>query len=97
MFNYLIFKEASMLAIYIFKLAPITTFSPSNIGITFPSNFYLDSTKIAVSLATQLNYNNLQGLISISTAVRNIRIKSYPKFMISDASIYLTNICAQIN
>lgn len=39
----------------------------------------------------------MQGLISNSTAVRNIRIKSYPAFTISATSIYLTNISAQIN
>jgi hypothetical protein len=32
-------KEAGLMATYIFKISPISTFNPSNLGITFPNNF----------------------------------------------------------
>jgi len=34
-------KEAGLMATYIFKVAPISTFNPANMGLTFPRNFFL--------------------------------------------------------
>lgn len=36
-------KEAGLLATYIFKISPITTYTPNNLGITFPNNFVISS------------------------------------------------------
>lgn len=74
-------------------------------GVTFPSNFYIDSTQIQVAIAitqidnffTYLTYNNIQALISNASAVNNIWISSYPTFTAADTSIYLTNITAQVS
>ena len=35
-------KEAGLMATYIFKISPVTSFNPNNIGITFPDNFFVD-------------------------------------------------------
>ena len=93
------------MASYIFKLAPISSFTPTNLGITFPTNFYIDPSKVSISLFTTrinnlfslLNYNNIQGLINNSTAVGSVRVKSYPKFSVSGTSIYITNVTSQVN
>ena len=34
-------KEAGLMATYIFKLSPISSFTPENMAITFPDNFYV--------------------------------------------------------
>lgn len=36
-------KEAGLMATYIFKISPMTSFSPNNLGVEFPSNFYIKS------------------------------------------------------
>lgn len=90
---------------YVFKIAPISSFSPSNLGITFPSNFYLDGTKIAVSIYLNaqnnifslLNYNNIQSLISNASSLAGARVSSYPTFTVSASSVYLTNITNQLS
>ncbi len=74
------------MATYVFKIAPISTFTPTNLGITFPSNFYIDSTSVNVAIFNNaknnifslLTYNNIQGLINNVTSIANARISSYP-------------------
>ena len=34
-------KEAGLMATYIFKISPISSFTPKNLGITFPKNFFI--------------------------------------------------------
>jgi hypothetical protein len=34
-------KEAGLSSTYVFKVSPVSGFTPSNMGISFPSNFYL--------------------------------------------------------
>ncbi len=75
---------------YVFKIAPMSSFSPTNLGITFPSNFYIDPTKLRVSIFLNarnnifsiLNYNNIQSLINNSTSIANSYISSYPSFTV---------------
>jgi hypothetical protein len=90
---------------YIFKISPVSGFTPSNLGITFPSNFYLDSTKLTIAVAntklsnffSYLTYNNIQALMANSSAVANTRVNSYPTFTVSGSSAYLTNITNQVS
>lgn len=89
---------------YVFQIAPISSFSPSNLGITFPSNFYIDSTKVKVSILntaqnnffSQLTYNNIQSLINNVSSVNNLSISSFPNFTVTSTSVYLTNIQSQV-
>ncbi len=43
-------KEAGLMATYIFKITPISTFNPSNLGITFPSNFNIEISDLIVGI-----------------------------------------------
>lgn len=98
-------KEAGLSSTYVFKISPVSGFSPSNLGLTFPSNFNLDSSKITVAIAnTELNnlfasltYNNMQALISNSTPISGTWISAYPSFSVSGSSVYLTNITRQVS
>jgi len=98
-------KEAGLSSTYIFKISPVSGFTPSNLGITFPSNFYLDSSKLTIAMASTklsnffsyLTYNNIQALISNSSSVANTRISSYPRFTVSGTSAYLTSITNQVS
>lgn len=98
-------KEAGLSSTYVFKISPVSGFTPSNLGISFPSNFYLDSTKLTIAIANTklsnffdyLTYNNIQTLISNSSAVANTRVNSYPTFSVSGTSVYLTNIGSQVS
>lgn len=83
-------KEAGLMATYIFRIAPISSFTPNNLGVEFPSNFYLKSSEISVGLTTSnnsilfssLTYNNVQKLISNLSAVDGVTLKAYPTFKI---------------
>lgn len=98
-------KEAGLMSTYAFKISPISTFSPSNLGISFPSNFYIDSTKITVSILNHaqnnlfslLTYNNIQSLISNASKIAGASISSYPKFKVIGTSVYLINITGQVS
>jgi len=99
-------KEAGLLSTYIFKISPISTFNPSNLGITFPDNFFIDANQLTIGLTTTslsnffdiLNYNNIQVLINNASAVGGVTLKSYPTFSVSKNSIiYLTNISSSLN
>jgi hypothetical protein len=98
-------KEAGLSSTYIFKISPVSGFSPSNLGITFPSNFYLDSSKLTIAIAntpdanffSHLTYNNIQALISNASAVDGTSINSYPTFSATTDSIYLSNITQQVS
>jgi hypothetical protein len=90
---------------YVFKISPISTFSPSNLGISFPSNFYIDSTQISVSIFLNaqnnifslLTYNNIQSLINNASTLAGTSVSSYPAFSVIGTSVYLTNITGQVN
>jgi len=90
---------------YIFRIAPISTFTPSNLGITFPDNFNVNPSKVQVSIANsannrffkELTYNNIQALVNNVSAIAGVRISSYPHFTVSDLSLYLTNITGQVS
>ncbi len=94
-----------MSSTYVFKIAPITSFTPTNLGVTFPSNFYVDGTKLKVAIANTaisnffsfLTYNNIQALISNASAINRIWISSYPTFTTSASSLYLNNITNQVS
>lgn len=98
-------KEAGLMSTYIFKISPISTFTPSNLGISFPNNFYIDSTKLKVSITntptnnffSMLNYNNIQALVNNVSAVGGVSISSYPTFTVTDTSVYLTSITGQVS
>ena len=98
-------KEAGLSSTYVFKISPVSGFSPTNLGITFPSNFYIDSSTMTVAIANTklsnffsiLTYNNIQALVSNTSAVRGIRVSSYPTFSVSGTSVYMTNITAQVS
>lgn len=98
-------KEAGLMSTYVFKMAPISTFTPTNIGITFPNNFYIDPTKISVSiylnaqnnLFSLLNYNNIQSLLNNATSLAGAKISSYPTSSVVGTSVYLTGISSQVN
>jgi hypothetical protein len=44
-------KEAGLMATYVFKVAPISSFDPANMGVTFPSNFFLSQADLIIGLA----------------------------------------------
>lgn len=98
-------KEAGLMSTYVFKIAPISTFSPSNLGISFPSNFYIDSSKITVCILNHaqnnifslLTYNNIQSLISNASKIAGVSISSYPTFQVVGTSVYLVNISGQVS
>ena len=98
-------KEAGLMSTYAFRIAPISTFAPTNLGITFPDNFYIDSTKISVSIYLNaqnnifslLNYNNIQSLLNNASSLAGAKISSYPTFSVIGTSVYLTGIGAQVN
>ena len=88
-------KEAGLMSTYVFKISPIPSFAPSNLGITFPHNFYVDSTKITVSILNSarnnlfslLTYNNIQSVISNASSIAGSRVSSYPTFKIFGTSV----------
>lgn len=92
---------------YIFKIAPIpkSSFTPSNLGISFPSNFFLSSSSVTVSIAntatnnffSQLSYNNIQALVNNASSVGGVYISSYPTFTVVGNSIYLSTITGQVS
>lgn len=98
-------KEAGLMSTYIFKIAPISTFTPTNLGITFPSNFYIDSTQLTIAVATtndnnfftSLDYNNIQILINNVSAVNGVRPAFFPTFSTSSTSVYLTSLPNLLN
>lgn len=98
-------KEAGLSSTYIFKVSPVSGFTPSNMGITFPSNFYVDASKLTVAIANSplynlfsyLTYNNIQALISNASAVSNTWISAYPSFSVTGTSIYLQDIAKQVS
>lgn len=98
-------KEAGLSSTYIFQISPVTGFTPTNLGITFPSNFFLDSTELTIAIANTklhnffayLDYNNIQALVSNSSAVQGIRVSSYPTFTATQYSVSLTNIAQQVS
>jgi hypothetical protein len=88
------------MATYIFKISPISTFTPNNLGIQFPSNFYISESSILVGLTSSnnsnlfasLNYDNVQKLISNLSAVDGVNLKTYPNFKVEYNNINLLNI-----
>lgn len=98
-------KEAGLMSTYIFKIAPISAFTPSNLGIVFPSNFYLNPNSLTISIAntptnnffSQLSYNSIQALVNNVSSVGGVSISSYPTFSVVGTSIYLTNITGQVS
>ena len=83
-------KEAGLMATYVFKIAPISNYTPNNLGVEFPSNFYIKSSEISVGLTTSnisnlftsLSYNNVQKIISNISSVNGVSLKSYPTFKV---------------
>lgn len=98
-------KEAGLSSTYIFKVSPVSGFTPSNMGITFPTNFYLDSTKLTVAIVntqisnffSYLTYNNIQALISNSSSIAGVWIGSYPSFTVSQPTLFMSNITKQVS
>jgi hypothetical protein len=98
-------KEAGLGSTYVFKIAPISTFSPSNLGIIFPSNFNIDPTTLTVAIAntaistffSNLNYTNVQGLVNNASSVASVSISSYPTFSVSSTSVFLLSITGQVS
>jgi hypothetical protein len=86
-------------------MAPITTFSPQNMAITFPNNFYLSQTALTIGLAVtqvnnlfqQLTYDSIQKLINNVSSVAGVSLKSYPKFSVTGNTIYLTSFTGQLS
>ena len=97
-------KEAGLMATYIFKISPITSFSPDNLGITFPDNFAVNKDELLIGLTTSqksnlfssLNYDNVQKIINNVSSVEGVALKSYPTFSVDGNSIFLTNISANL-
>jgi hypothetical protein len=93
------------MATYIFKIAPMSNFTPTNLGISFPSNFNIDSASVNVAIFNNaknnifslLTYNNIQALINNVTTIAGAQISSYPDFSVDGTSIYLRNIGNQVS
>ena len=72
------------MATYIFKIAPMSNFTPTNLGISFPSNFNIDSASVNVAIFNNaknnifslLTYNNIQALINNVTTIAGAQISS---------------------
>jgi hypothetical protein len=98
-------KEAGLQSTYVFMISPISAFTPSNLGVSFPSNFYLDATQLTVAIASTqinnffsyLNYTSIQALVSNSSSTAGVSITSFPTFTVSGTSVYLTSILNQIS
>ena len=88
------------MATYIFKITPISTFNPNNLGITFPSNFFLDENELTIGLATSensalfnvLTYDNIQKVVNNVSAVDGVSLKAYPSFTLEGNSVFMTNL-----
>lgn len=93
-------KEAGLMATYIFKIAPISTFTPENLGITFPDNFFIEENELLIGITTSeksnlfdsLTYDNVQKIINNVSAVDGISLKTYPASSVDGNTIFLTNI-----
>ena len=95
-------KEAGLMATYIFKISPVSTFDPNNLAIEFPDNFYLDETELTIGFTTAENgqlfvdmtYDNIQKIVNNVTSVNGVSLKSYPDFTVEGNSILMTNLSA---
>lgn len=93
------------MATYIFKISPITSYTPNNLGISFPDNFHIDSTEITVGITSSensrlfssLNYDNVQKIINNISAVDGVSLKGYPKFAVESNAVHLSNISQYIS
>ena len=98
-------KEAGLLSTYVFKIAPMTSFDPTNLGITFPSHFNVDSSKVSVAIANsansrlfkKLDYNNIQALVNNVSAVAGVRVSSYPTFTVDGLNIFMTGMTGKLS
>jgi hypothetical protein len=98
-------KEAGLMATYVFKIAPISSFDPANMGVTFPKNFFLSQADLIVGLACTstnnlfdaLNYDNIQKIINNISSVAGVSLTAYPTFSVLANSIYLSNISGVLN
>lgn len=87
-------KEAGLMATYIFKIAPISTFSPNNLAIQFPSNFFLDEEELTIGFTTSenadlfdsLTYDNIQKVVNNVSAVNGVTLDIYPSFSVDDSN-----------
>ncbi len=90
---------------YIFRIVPITTFSPDNLAIIFPNNFNLVQTQLNIGLTItdvsnlfqSLNYDNIQKLINNVSKVGKVELKLYPTFTVTGNTIYIKNITNQLS
>ena len=98
-------KEAGLSSTYIFKISPVSGLTSTNLGITFPNNFFIDSAELTVAIANtpnsnffaSLDYNNIQALVSNSSAVNGIRVNVFPAFSATGTSVYMSNITSYIS
>ncbi|CAM6005527.1 unnamed protein product [Sphagnum balticum] len=83
----------------------MTTFSPTNLGITFPSNFFVSASALTIAIATtaqnnffqQLTYNNIQILINNASSVGGVSVVSFPVFTSAGTTVYMTGLNNQLN
>ena len=81
-------KEAGLMATYIFKIAPVSTFDANNLGVTFPDNFFVSEDELTVGVTTSkksnlfnsLTYDNVQKIINNVSSVDGVSLKAYPTF-----------------
>ena len=98
-------KEAGLSSTYIFKISPVSGFTPTNLGITFPNNFFIDSSSLTVAIAntylsnffSYLDYNNIQALVSNTATVQGIQASSFTTFTASGTSVYLANVSQYVS
>ena len=76
-------KEAGLMAIYIFKIAPVSSSNANNLGVTFPDNFFVSEDELTVGITTSrksnffdsLTYDNVQKIIINVSAVEGVSLK----------------------
>ena len=97
-------KEAGLMATYIFKIAPVSSFIANNLGVTFPDNFFVSEDELTVGITTSrksnlfdsLTYDNVQKIINNVSAVEGVSLKAYPTITTEGNSVFLANISASL-
>jgi hypothetical protein len=98
-------KEGGLMSTYVFKILPITSFSPDNLAIKFPKNFYLNQAELSIGMAItnvgnlfdSLTYNNIQILINNVSSVNGVSLNLFPTFSVLENTIYITNITGKLS
>jgi len=97
-------KEAGLLATYIFKTSPISTFTAENLAITFPDNFFLIASELTIAIVlstnsrlfSDLTYDVVQQVMANDFTIANTELKTYATFSVNENTVSMTNISSHL-